>query len=856
MNQLTNGLPVFLRKSKKTPIVTLQVWVRTGSSDEKPNEAGVSHFIEHLLFKGTEKYKPGEIAQVVERAGGELNAYTSFDQTVFYVTVPKKNFSVACDVLSQMFSSPLFDHDEINNEREVVIEEIKMGLDQPTRVSSKMLFSQMFQGYPYADPVIGTQENIARITDEEIKDYFKERYQTKNMSLVCVGDIGTEEETLSVLEGHFSNVLRPPEKGEKNRKRSQRTLNENQRVMFQKADFEKDYFYLSWPVEGFLKDESIPYELLSLIMGQGESSYIYKKLKLEKGLCRSIGASYFGSPEYGIFVVSGVCSVEEKEKLFKEIPKTLQEFFELKDITEDIEKAQNIFESEQAYEDESISSQCRTIGDDWLYYNEFGATEERKNKVLKLTADDLNESARKILQAKPYLALLSKKNLEDAEGFLNEIENLKNIEVSFEERVSAKVKKETPKRITQPEIFKSWVTEKGSRVYLTENYDNDVISFKVGSLGGELLSSDSTQGLVSLFGSTWARATKGLKESEMSYLLDKNCSSLNAFSGKHSSGVSLSTLRSFFDDLSPLLEKVYSETVFDQEILNREIQSKLYMKQAQNDRPSSVAIKEFNALVFKNTFYERDSIGSEDYLKKATLKDLEDFLSKTLNQQRTYVVVGALGEDKVRSVVESIEKTADYSHSKNLLEDIDFKAKYEGGVKEIPSEKAQAHILLGYPGFGFSDERKIHLKLLTALLGGQGGRLFIELRDKASLAYSVAPIEQSAYFGGFFGGYIACDPSKKEKAIAMMKAEFKKCADSKMTSDELKWIKNQVLGQELMGLQRNSNIADHILFDTLYGLDALDYKKTQEKIECVSEKDLKETMELLLSHNEYLVTVG
>jgi Predicted Zn-dependent peptidases len=128
------------------------MWVKTGSADEKKNEEGISHFIEHLVFKGTRKYGVGEIASTVEGSGGELNAYTSFDQTVFYVTISKQFSDVALDVISEMMGFPTFDPKEIDNEREVVIEEIKRGQDSPGRRSSQLLFTNVFKKSPYGIP--------------------------------------------------------------------------------------------------------------------------------------------------------------------------------------------------------------------------------------------------------------------------------------------------------------------------------------------------------------------------------------------------------------------------------------------------------------------------------------------------------------------------------------------------------------------------------------------------------------------------------------------------------------------------------------------------------------------------------
>lgn len=191
--QLKNGLKVLLIESHKSPVVSVQMWVKTGSADEVKKEEGLSHFIEHLVFKGTEKFKVGEIAAIVEGSGGELNAYTSFDQTVFYVTISKKFANVGLDVVSQMMGFPTFDSTEIDNEREVVIEEIKRGEDSPQRQIGQLLFSTAYKKHAYKVPVIGYADNIRKVSTKKIKNYFESRYVPRNMFLVVSGDFKSAE---------------------------------------------------------------------------------------------------------------------------------------------------------------------------------------------------------------------------------------------------------------------------------------------------------------------------------------------------------------------------------------------------------------------------------------------------------------------------------------------------------------------------------------------------------------------------------------------------------------------------------------------------------------------------------------
>lgn len=205
--QLKNGLNVILTESHKSPVVSVQMWVRTGSADEKKGEEGISHFIEHLVFKGTRKFGVGEIASTIEGSGGELNAYTSFDQTVFYVTISKEFSDTGLLAIAEMMGFPTFDSKEIDNEREVVIEEIKRGQDSLSRAASELLFKTNFTKHPYGIPVIGYDKNIRALKAKKIVEFYHSRYAPRNMFLVVTGNFETTEmkKKIDKLFGEFKD---------------------------------------------------------------------------------------------------------------------------------------------------------------------------------------------------------------------------------------------------------------------------------------------------------------------------------------------------------------------------------------------------------------------------------------------------------------------------------------------------------------------------------------------------------------------------------------------------------------------------------------------------------------------------
>ncbi len=214
-------MKVLLIESKKSPVVSVQMWVKTGSADEQKGQEGLSHFIEHLVFKGTDKFDVGEIASRVEGDGGELNAYTSFDQTVFYVTISKEFLDSGIEVISQMMGSPKFDADEIDNEREVVIEEIKRGQDNIHRQASRLLFSSVYKKHPYGVPVIGYEKVVREVSRDKILDYYNSRYVPENMTLIIAGDFdsGDIKKTIKEKFGEFKKRKLKKVKRKKSKKK-------------------------------------------------------------------------------------------------------------------------------------------------------------------------------------------------------------------------------------------------------------------------------------------------------------------------------------------------------------------------------------------------------------------------------------------------------------------------------------------------------------------------------------------------------------------------------------------------------------------------------------------------------------
>ena len=183
---LPNGLTVLLRPHAVAPVAEVQIWARVGSADERPGEEGLAHFFEHMLFKGTARRGVGDVAGEIEGAGGRINAYTSYDVTVYHATVPSSATALGVDVLADAVRHSVFDPAEIEREVEVVLEEIRRGEDSPGQVLGNAVFAEVFRAHPYRFPILGTPASVSTFSRERVLAFHRRWYTPDNLMVIVV----------------------------------------------------------------------------------------------------------------------------------------------------------------------------------------------------------------------------------------------------------------------------------------------------------------------------------------------------------------------------------------------------------------------------------------------------------------------------------------------------------------------------------------------------------------------------------------------------------------------------------------------------------------------------------------------
>lgn len=857
--KLKNGLSVLLIENHKSPVVSVQMWVKTGSADEGRGEEGISHFIEHLVFKGTNKYDVGQIASTVEASGGELNAYTSFDQTVFYVNISKEFSDVALDVISEMMGFPKFDSTEIDNEREVVLEEIKRGNDSPGRQASRLLFSSVFNKHPYGIPVIGYDKIIQKVSRKVLVDYYQSRYIPTNMHLVVAGDFDSNEMS-EKIDQSFGRL-----KSFKLRKvsRKKEPKQSGARVNVLQAPFEEAQFHLAFRIPGAKHKDIAALDLLAMILGQGDSSRLTHKMRLEKALTTSIGSGTFTPKDEGLFTISGTLNVAQFPEALEVLKQELVKICSEAPSGDEMKRAITNLESDEFYGMETIEGVARKAGSfenlmgDYAYFQKF------LKQIYALKPEDLLRVARTYLSPKQMtFVMMTPRNEKEIE------KDLKSWAKTYGEEF-ARAKKAKTRPTKRPQIKKTtWtlaeggqgnvekhVLKSGATVFFRTDRATPVLSAKAAFLGGTRAEGENQLGLTELVSRVWTSGTENMSEVEIARRIEGMAASISAFGGRNSAGLSLQAIAPFQGEALELFEELLVAPKVRQEVVEREKVVMLESIRSREDSPAQLASQLFSETMFRGHPYSRDPYGTPESVKALHSNDVESYLGKICGSKNlTIAIAGDVDRDMWLERLENA--TSRLKPGKHLMSRFNHEGAKENERRYKKLEREQSHIILGVKGLTLDDERRYTLQVIQSILAGQGGRLFIELRDKASLAYSVSPVRMEGIDTGYFGAYIGCTPSKGPKAIEMMNAELRKLVDTKVPEAEIERAKRYLIGRHDIDLQRNSAIASSILFNELYGISAEETFRYAEHLRHVDAKSIQTLATELFAQPQIICAVG
>lgn len=836
--KLTNGLSVIYEKNDHVGIVSLQIGVRVGSANEKNDESGLCHLIEHMVFKGTQSFAPGEIATLVEAHGGELNAYTSLDQTVYYINLPSRHIAIGLKLIKEMVFDAKMDAAELEREKEVVIEEIRRGQDSPHRVLSETLFSAFYGKHPYGRPVIGTAELVKGYSSEKIKAFYKKHYAPQNMILAVCGHVD-EAELSAHLESLFrfepnsplhSPEIPPPE------------LKDKPQTILRTMDIQATYFDLAFDAPNIAHRDVPALDILSHLLGESDTSLLEQNVRQNQQLVHSIYSSAYTPKQSGLFIIGGQVDPDKLNAalaaIVEEITKTQTELFD----DEKIQRAKHIARARLIYEQETCEGTARK----WITYEttvgDYNFDEKYIEAIGKLTADDIRNTAVKYLNLTAVtLTVLHPSSIK-----------LK-IDSRFTQGPKSRTNLYKPKTTYKDaQIFK---LDNGLRLIIKENHRLPIVSIKAACRGGLRYETSANNGITSLMANALTKGTETLDQLQIAERCEWLSASLSAFAGRNSFGVSFSFLSEKTRQALPLFADILLRPAFNAEEVAKE--KVLHLEGIKNFSDSSSQLVYHNVLktLFKGHPYERHLIGTKKSVKALTPALLKKYHQAFLCPEN--LVIAVVGDVDTQATLDLFNREFVGLKSRKFLKKNFKKPSLPKNVVKIfeVKNKKQAHVAIGFLSNSLYDKDRYAMQLLSSLLSGQGGRLFLELRDKQSLAYTVGSSLIEGVETGFFSTYIGSEPSKVPVAMREMLAQLDKLKNEPIPEVELTRTKNYVIGNHEIDHQKNSAIAMQLCLNELYGKKLSEFFDFENHVMAVTAQDITKAARKYLTLDKMVVGV-
>lgn len=871
---LANGMEICLSPNDFAPLVSLQIWVKAGSIDEEPGEEGIAHVLEHMLFKGTEKFPvSGQVASLVETAGGDINAYTTFDHTVYYLTGPSSFVMDGVDLLCDVVQNSLLDKDELERELEVIIEEIRQMRDNPMAMVSQSTFKALYGGTQLARPVIGYEEVVKGLTREKVRAYYKRWYSPNNMSFIAAGNFVTSDllKKLEERAGEFQPLTVPRRTRPSVLALSAEPSEVQSRIQILSGPYQEARVNVSVRCPGIDDSKAAAWDMLSSILGGSDSSRLSRQVKDELGVVTSIDSIYY-APRYpsGIFGIVFYGEAETAHRALKAALSQLEILSRNGPTREEISRILSSVQASRIYARESVEGIARSLGQSLFSSRKLDFEEHYVEELKAVTAADVQKLAREVVCAireKKYSltvavareleSLFSKENLESAVDEALGESSLTHMAAEHRMRSNTSAKNEDVKQIELDLPF-----GKKLRVNYRAAKRLPVVSSMLVMRNGVSFEHPDKNGVTSLLSEMLTRGTTRQSNKVFVDELDDRASSVGAFASRDLFGLRMDSLaENSLRTVQMMLDCFFRPALASDEWQRAKRETLEHLK-AQKDRAGSRLSKLSAPLMFPQHSYSMQNAGSESTVETLQLEDVRSRWLKLFSSKE--FVFSLAGDFDLDAVVDLLYKEFEqglnaYADSASLGMPELFAPKVlhpnepKFGFDEL--EREQAHISLLFRGVSLRDERRTSLELASQILGGQGGRLFMDLRDKRSLAYSLGASQSPHLLAGVFSTYIGTAAHKVEEALRGLKANLEMLASDLPSTQELERAQRSVLGVQSIDAQHHHYQAAQLAMSDIYGLGFDNFLSFEERVNKVTREDVRDVMADLMRNSPPVICI-
>ena len=797
LRRLSNGLTVLVKKDERFPLVSLRLYVHAGSSYETPEQAGISHVLEHMVFKGTDAFPKGSIATSVESSGGYLNAATSFDYTVYITDMTKANWESGLGILKEMAFSPTLDPAELESEKEVIVAELKRSKDTPSGRLFDAVLAGVMAHTPYERPIIGYEETIRSFTAQGIRDYIRQWYQPRSMLLVISGnvDLDTAFARAEATFGHLQNdpaIVEPL--------RPAAVPSDRTNFAIETGPWQKTHLIMAFPAPALADVRSAHLDVLSHLMGGDTTSHLFRTYQYEKRLVDSISMSNYSFEGSGLVFVEATLDAEKLVPFWTAFTKDMAGIG-LRTFTQaEFDRAKLNIEDSLYRSKETLAGLTSKLGFFQFLYGSLDAENNYLQSVQTTGPETLLALAPGIFrpetatvaallpEAVPLEAFGLPKGATSVAGWLKE-----ELERNWPSTARADMAQGTASSAAAREVID---LGNGCTVILQPDTTLPYISATLMYTGGDSLLDRANEGLGSFTASLLTKGTggsagkkSGRTTNEIREFLADRAAGLSAASSRQTFTVSFDCPTRFADDLFTLMGEVLRNPALLEEEAQRVRQNQIAAIVQSEDSALSLTFRRMFPHFFSKHPYGLMQLGTKENVEGFTPDMARQFWKKQVAQPWTLSLCGDLDRETLERGLKAIPMATGKAIS---LPKPQWSDNRELGLRL--AGRNQAHLMLVFPTAALGSEDEAGLTLLQTVLDGQSGLLFRDLRDRQGLGYTVSAFNWKAQRTGAMVFYIGTQPETLEQARSGFDTIIKTLHTELLPEAELERGKNLLEG--------------------------------------------------------------
>ena len=819
---LPNGLTLILDPDPAAPVVSAQIWVETGSvHEDRLLGSGVSHFLEHMVFKGTRDYDAEQLASTVQAAGGHWNAYTSFDRTVYYIDGPADSLPVFLKCLTGLVFFPVIPESEFEKEKDVIRREIDMGLDDPDNAATRLLLATAFQQDPRRHPVIGHRHRFDAIQYADLTRYQRERYTTDRCFAVISGDFDADEVrklvtslTAECLPGCGRDPVVALDHPQIGYRRARETF-----------AIPASRISLAWKSPALDHPDAPAFDVLAAILGRGRASRLHRSLRDERGLALEISAfSWTGPGREGIFGISADADPAKRDSLIDAIFAEIQKIH-TDQLDDELSKAKRQIAASQFRSLTTASGRASDLASNWHEARDLDFTRRHVAAIQGVSAEDIRRAAAHLSDERLTLTIL--------------------------DPLDAPAPSRVGKAKRMREDIQVHTLANGLQIALIPDHRVPLVHLQAAVRAGLPSETPETNGINQLLASTLPKGTATRSAQEIAITLESLGASISASAGNNALLIQAGGLAADIATIADVFCEVLAAPSLPEEAIVREKASQLAALEEAMQDPLHSGFRALRQAAFNGAGYGLDSLGTPASLVALDRDALVAHHALHFNASN---ITLAIAGDFDPAVLLALLST----HLSKLPtgEPWPVPAGQSGGgdhVVRLP--KKQAVLTIGFPGTSVSGADRYALAMIQEYAADMAGPLFSRIREDLGLAYQVGATQFLGYDVGLFTYYLATSPEQAELARKEMLLEIGKIAANGIPDEAFERVRSTVLSGLAIQQQSPSHIARHVALDLLFGHPADEHRRLAASYQALTISQVREVANRIFSVSPTLATV-